>query len=321
VIRVGLGICVLIAAGWLFLALFSAPGDAASAIEATSSRQCADCHAQVYAEWEGSQHAFSFQNPAVRSQSRDFANKDCIDCHAPRPVFETGMGQRVLPRTARRVEGVDCISCHLLPDGGVAGTITDPQASCRPVQRVELQRPELCAGCHDQHKTVQQWAASSWKTRGIGCLDCHMPRRDDDPASGRDHTCLGGNDLGMLQRAVQLRATRAGAGVAIEVENVGAGHAFPTDERSRAADLFWRSLAGEEPGPWQHIWRFRSPYRDETHLPETLLQADSTWRGGLEEFTSPIEVALFYKRSPYWSDPEAPDPEGEAIRVHSVRVD
>ena len=34
-----------------------------------------------------------------------------------------------------------------------------------------------------------------------------------------------------------------------------------------------------------------------------------------------IEVALFYKRSPYWKVPEEPDPEGEAELVHRVVVE
>src|SRR5690606_20775623 len=142
-----------------------------------SSQQCRECHAEVFAEWEGSQHAQAWVNPAVRMLSNDFANQDCIDCHAPRPVFVTGIGNRVLPREDRRVEGVDCIACHQLPasaGGGVAGTLDDPTAACRPTIAKDLARPEHCAGCHNQHFTVDEWKASEYPERGEDCLSCHM---------------------------------------------------------------------------------------------------------------------------------------------------
>ncbi len=323
------GTLVLAGAAWLLFALFVAPGARPVAARSfDSSRQCQDCHAAPYAEWQGSWHAQSWTDPEPRKLSDDFANADCIDCHAPRPVFETGLGQRVLPRAARRVEGVDCLSCHLLPDGSVAGTIENPAAPCRPVQRRELVQPEFCAPCHDQHGTVQQWKASRFAAAGPGfrsCVDCHMPFRGGDPGSGRDHTMHGGHDPELLRAAVALRGAREDGRWVIELENVGAGHNFPTDERSRAADIFWRPLAAEgaAPGPWRHLHRFRNPYRYEVGLEDTELPAGASLRLPIEDAgaSAGIEVALFYKLSPYWSDPQAPDPEREATEVHRLRLE
>jgi hypothetical protein len=327
-IRTGLGLVALAAGLWFFVAVFgSERTEAAPARAFTSSAQCRECHAEAYAEWEASQHAIAWTNPAVRFLSNDFANQDCIDCHAPRPVFVTGIGERVLPRAVRRPEGVDCISCHQLPEsdgGGMAGTRSDPRAACRPVERLELTRPEFCAGCHNQHLTVDQWRDSSWPDRGEDCLTCHMPHRGGDPTSGRDHRFLGGNSLAMLQRAVELTGAREDGRWVVRVANVGAGHSFPTDERSRAADVFWRPLAepGAEPGPWRQVYRFRSPYRTENDVPDTLLLADETRAIPIEDADASraIEVALFYKRSPYFTDPERPDPEAEidAVLVHDL---
>lgn len=324
-----LGALVAGLGAWLLYQIVLAPPAAAQPVTSfTSSQQCQECHAQVFEEWQGSQHAFSYRNPRVRELSNEFSNKDCIDCHAPQPVFVTGMGERVLPRSARMAEGVDCIACHALPPepdgspGGMAGTVSSDRAACRPVQRRELQRPQFCAGCHDQHKTVRQWAASSWADRK-DCLDCHMPYRDGNIENGRDHRCLGGNDLGLLRSAVELRATRDGAGVAVELENVGAGHAFPTDERSRAADLFWRPLAdAETPNSWRHLYRFRSPYRDEVDVPDTLLAADATWSGRIDDpdAAAGIEVVLYYKRSPWYTDRTDPAGDDDAVLVHRVEV-
>jgi hypothetical protein len=327
-VRILLGLLVLASAGWLGWALFVEPEPPAVEARAfTSSRQCAECHAQPFDEWDGSWHARSWTDAEVRKLSNDFSNTDCIDCHAPRPVLETGLGNRVLPRATRRVEGVDCLTCHQLPEGGMAGTITNAAAPCRPVARRELVQAEYCAPCHDQHGTVQQWKATPFAQPGQGfasCVDCHMPYRQGDPALGRDHTMHGGHDPQLLRAAVELRARRVDGRVVAEVENVGAGHNYPTDERSRASDLFWRPLAGpgESPQPWRHLYRFRNPYRYEvgqvnTELPygETLaVEVDDPQAAG------PLEVALFYKLSPYWADPQRPDPEAEATLVHRVEV-
>ncbi|MCB9904275.1 MAG: hypothetical protein H6831_07700 [Planctomycetes bacterium] len=322
-VRAVLGLLVVVLGGWLATMVFQKPTEAQPPREFTSSRQCMECHAEVYAEWETSWHAQSWIDPDVRALSNDFANTDCIDCHAPRPIFESGIGKRVLPRAARRSEGVDCIACHLLPEGGVAGTLDAASAACRPVAMRDLAKPEFCGVCHNQHKTVDQWRESKYPDQGISCVDCHMPLRDGDPNRGRDHRCLGGHDIELVKSAVELRARRDGTALSVEVENVGAGHSFPTDERSRASDVFWRPKVapGAQPEAWRHLYRFRSPYRHEVDIEDTWLPAHATWSGRVEDPGSgPLEVAIFYKLSPYWTDPNAPDPDNEARLLHLVEV-
>ena len=73
--------------------------------------------------------------------------------------------------------------------------------------------------------------------------------------------------------------------------------------------------------------RLRSPYRDEVDIPDTLLLADEVrtipvltgYQGAGEPVaaTQPIEVALYYKRTPYYADPSAPDPEAD-LSAHLV---
>jgi len=319
-LRALLGLIALAAAVWALMAVFGSPPAEAEIRPFTSSAQCRECHAEVYAEWEASWHSQSYVDPLVRApdQSNDYANTDCLDCHAPREIFTTGIGERVLPRATRRVEGVDCIACHMLPDGQVAGTIENRAAPCRPVVRVELRRPEYCSGCHNQHGTVNQWTASRFSTgeeRTI-CLDCHMPElQRANGSTGRNHLFLGGHDPGMLRRAVTLAASVQDGVWIAEVENVGAGHNYPTDERSRASDLFWRPV-GEE--SWRWLYRFRNPYRFEVGLPNTELPAGEKVRVESPDAPAgePVEVGLFYKLTPVWKDHERPDPEREARLVH-----
>ena len=328
-LRALVGLSVLALAVWLGFALTHDPAPPAQLTRWTSSRDCRPCHEEVYKEWEQSWHSKSFLDPDVREQSRDFANTDCIDCHAPKEVFLTGVGKRVLPRADRRAEGVDCISCHLLPSGEVAGTLTNPSAPCRPVATVDLLRPEFCGVCHNQHKTVDQWRATTFAEEGRDCIDCHLPHRGGDPSKGRMHQMTGGHDLPRIQAAVALRAERDGKAIHIEVENVGVGHAFPTDERSRAADLWWRPVGTEA---WQHLHRIRDPYRYETDLPRTLLDGGELRKLELADprAEGPVEVLLVYKLAPYYRLPdtgepipieEVSDPLMDAQEVHRVLVE
>jgi hypothetical protein len=336
------GMIVLALAGWLsFAATAPDKGDQLPAgdIVWTTSAQCAECHQEVYDEWKDSWHAKSWIDEDVRVQSNDFANKDCIDCHAPQPVFITKIGNRVLPRSSRRAEGVDCLSCHLRPDGSMAATVTLPGAPCKPVATIELQRVDFCATCHDQHKTVTQWRASEWVDKDQDCIHCHMPFRDGDPTRGRLHGMAGGHDIDLVKTAVELRGRRLDDGrVEVQLENVGAGHSFPTDERSRAADIFWRPAAGAHvQGGWRHLYRIRDPYRMETDIVSTLLHArphkDSLLTEHIDvgpDTAGAVEVALFYKLTPYYRDAATgnarhtetvDDPESDAELVHLITVE
>lgn len=335
--RMGAGIFVSALFLWLLVSLLITGGSEANAGPQTwtSSRQCMSCHEEVFAEWQDSWHARSWTDPDVRapSQSNNFQNKDCIDCHAPRPVFETGVGNRVLPRSSRRSEGVDCIACHLLPNGRMAGTIDNPRAACKPQATVELQREDYCGVCHNQHKTVDQWRDTAWAERGEGCLHCHMPFRDGDPNRGRHHGMPGGHDLELVASAVTLTAQRDVNGVGVRVSNVAAAHSYPTDERSRASDLWWRPLAesGEEL-PWRHLHRIRDPYRWEVDVPSTLLMPaeERELRIDGPDAGGPLEVLLVYKLTPFYRDPatgaphtlgEVTDPLSDSQEVHRVVVE
>lgn len=325
--RRGLGILAVLAGGAVLLGVFR-PAPAADASSGTAaadespSAACRECHPQAYAEWESSWHARAWTDPLVQETSDGFANDECLPCHLPEPVLVTGLDQRVAARTDRHAEGVDCLACHALGGadaGRVAGTVDRPDVACRAKKVADLSGVPLCGSCHDQHQTVLQWMLSRHAMEGTGCIECHMPYRDGDPARGRDHTMHGGHSLAVLRAAVDLRARREGGGVVVEVENVGAGHDFPTDERLRAADVFWRPRGTPA---WRFLYRFRSPYRYETDVVETVLPAHASVRIPLDDpdAAGPLEVALFYKLTPYWSDPQRPDPEREAREVVRVEV-
>src|SRR5262249_33272846 len=177
-----------------------------------------------------------------------FRKLDCIPCHAPAPVFEHGIGklERVVERVTHREHGVDCLSCHRAFDHVVGPEHLAPasaNADCRPAGQAELRSPAVCAPCHNQHNTVDQWELSSFAKAGVGCVDCHMPvverkSADGSTRTGRSHRMLGGHDVATLGKAYELKSeVKEGEGgrraLVVSVTNSGAGDNFTAGERHR----------------------------------------------------------------------------------------
>jgi len=274
----------------------------------TSSSQCKFCHPEVYKEWKESWHSKAWTDPEVRKLSNDFRNQACLSCHVPRPVMETGLDQRVLPRTTRLKEGVGCLSCHMDAQGRVRGTRDVPQAPCSPVKSADLGTNALCRPCHDQHFTHKQWQASPAAKEGKGCNACHMPtalRRlpDGTTMKGRSHVFPGSHHPKFIREGVSLEVKKTGKGLDLAVTNLFAGHNFPTDSRHRASDLLVRFLVKGKWTPWKRVARFRQPYREEPG-PNTQIPAGEK---RVFHVTPPAGAAAARVRLDYRATPFVPD--------------
>ena len=169
-------------------------------------------------------------------------------------------------------------------------------------------------------------------------MECHMPYRDGTPEGGRVHVMPGGHYIDMVRSAVVLTGARGEDGIArVTLQNTS-GHAYPTDERSRASDLWWRMLPaeeGSEPGPWRHLHRIRDPYRHEKDLASTLLHWGEARTLTVEDEKGEVaqgrvEVVLVYKRTPYYRNAETglamhladvEDPFQDSDLVHRVTIE
>ena len=60
--------------------------------------ECKACHAAEYDEWQQSMHGRAWTDPMVQALSNGFRMSECIDCHAPMPIHETGISKRVAVR-------------------------------------------------------------------------------------------------------------------------------------------------------------------------------------------------------------------------------
>ncbi len=345
----------LLLGGGFVLGLFSLRGGAAPASDLSSSTSCRACHADVWDEWATSWHAQSFTDPLVlaKEQSNNFRKQECIPCHAPAPVFESGLGkERVVERISERELGVDCLSCHRNYGaivGPAAASRGAANAPCAPVADERLASPALCAPCHNQHNTVDEWEASSYSKAGVTCLDCHMQpveRRSADGTTriGRSHRFPGGHDFETLQKAFTLRtevkeAPAGGRVLVVFLTNSGAGHNFPADARHRALDLVVTLQQqdgvelpprdsdrgyGRERGTARR--RFRNPYREEnerlTNKEQFGRENTQLMAGETITFEVPFDPAavararieLIYKLTPIQLD-------DEGARIHDAAID
>jgi nitrate/TMAO reductase-like tetraheme cytochrome c subunit len=287
------------------LALVLAPQQQSPTTELHSSTQCLECHAGVAAEWQDSHHAFAYENPEVRKLSNDFANQECIACHAPQPVLTFEAGERVLARQSQRGLGVDCLACHAITNGGVATSNrqANGDAPCRPQFVQRMDSVQLCASCHNQHNTVEQWRGAPDNLKGNNCLECHMPQVfRQGGRRGRDHAFPASHNLNALQSAVNLELSWVNGVPTATLTNDGSGHNFPTDERSRAADLQVQYQVDGKLEEWQQLYRFRDPYRDETDLTNTQLPAGESMSFDLRADAQLVVVRLVYKTNPFMSD-------------------
>lgn len=171
--------------------------------------------------------------------------------------------------------------------GGLRDAVETPahgSAYSALLDTADLRSSDACGACHDVvagelgvEQTYAEWAESAFAKPPIGlsCGACHMPGRDGEAAEGErprrvhDHR-MPGVDLALtdwpdrdVQRALVERdlasvltaklCTRpAGAGVDVDVtlDNVGAGHAFPSGvTHARRA---WVELVAEEGGAVTH---------------------------------------------------------------------
>jgi len=277
-----------------------------------TAEQCAECHADVATEWAESHHALAYENPEVRRLSQEYRNQECIACHAPQPVLNFEPAARVLARVTSRTDGVSCLSCHMTSTGQMATANPKPQsnAPCRPVFEPRMSDVNHCAACHNQHKTVVQWASTAdADLRGENCLHCHMTDAwRAGGRKGRNHGFPAAHNAEALQKAVTLSAHQTSEGqTQIAIANTGCAHNFPTDERSRAADIQVRWQTGDTWGAWQRVHRMRDPYRDEVSLTNTQLQAGETRIFAVERPANATtgQARLLYRTQPFLPDADS----------------
>ena len=265
-------------------------GERLGPVDLSTSDSCRECHEEVWKEWKESYHSQATTMPYVLELSRNFEDTSCLPCHRPAPIFDGKYGRIPAKRFDRHEEGVDCLSCHALPGGRVAAARddVDPNAPCRPTVVREngvnlLTAIQHCAGCHNQHETLDEWMASEYGPAKAGdgardCMDCHMETvRREGGRIGRSHRFPASHDLTSLKSAVELTAVVEGPRLVVSTKNVGAGHHIPTDARHRSFNVLVRveDEHGNVRAGWTEIAEYRLYYREQ-YLDSTQIASGET---------------------------------------------
>jgi HEAT repeat protein len=231
-----------------------------------TSAFCADCHPAFYAEHEQNTHGRAFTDEEVRLATGRFGHGDCIRCHTPRPIFETGIGMNPIRRYHNLEEGNTCMTCHWQQDYDYSRFVGGSQ--CRTAFDPRVGTVEACASCHRNHGTPYQWEkAPIGKAAGNTCMTCHMTvvtrpvAVGEEPRPVRSHVFPGSRSESQLRRAYEYEARIEGNELIVRIANVGAGHNFPTELKQRSLEslVIVRDAQGLEVSRSRMI--FRDPYK------------------------------------------------------------
>jgi len=259
-----------------------------------TSKFCASCHPAIYAEHTQNTHGRAFTDPEPRLATGRFSHGDCIRCHTPRPIFETGTGLNPMRRHHNLEEGNTCMSCHWKPDHDYSRFAGG--AECVSAFDGRVGTVAACSACHRNHGTPYQWEkAPTGKASGKLCMDCHMAtiRRPvavgQQPRMVRSHIFPGGRSETQLRRAYRYQASLEGNEVVVKITNNGAGHNFPTELKQRSVE----SLVVVSDADGKELYRSRMVFRDPYKRPYGLMLPVNTQIPGGEtrQHRVPIRVA------------------------------
>lgn len=266
---------------------------------------CAKCHPAIYAEHEQSTHGRAFSDAEVRLATGRFAHNDCIICHTPRPIFETGVGQNPRRRHYALEDGESCMTCHWKPDYNYAQFRGG--AECGNAFHPDVGTVEACASCHRNHGTPYQWERSpAGKESGRTCMDCHMATVERPIAVGgpvrkvRRHLFPGSRSDEQVHRAYRYSAIIDGNEAVVTIANRGTGHNFPTELKQRSVEslIIVRDADGSEVARSRMVFRdpYKRPYGLELPVNTQIPGGESrTHRVPIAVAGGTVEVKLFFK--------------------------
>src|SRR5262245_11200617 len=276
--------------------------------EVMTSTYCARCHPAIYAEHRQNTHGRAFFDEEARLATRGFRREDCVRCHTPRPIFETGIGMTPMQRWTDLAEGNTCMSCHW--KAGYDYGRFEGGKECKAAFDPRVGTVEACATCHRIAGTPDQWSrAEHGKSAGNVCLDCHMPLVErpvavgEPPRTVRSHLFPASRSDTQVRRAYAYDASIDGDEVVVRLTNKGAGHNFPTATRQRAVEslVVVRDEQGNEVSRSRMVCRY--PYASELAPHQMTLPISTQIPSGktrehrvpLKVASGTVECSLFFK--------------------------
>jgi hypothetical protein len=175
---------------------------------------CGGCHAEIFAQWNGSMHSHAFHDPIFQAlwklgsqETNGLTDKLCAGCHTGIGTVSEEIilqdGEFQVSTIAKR--GVQCDLCHTVVKSTFLETPThEPQNASIVLAPGDIKRgpykdsvspfhktayselhttSEFCANCHNVfhpvtnfhiERTYDEWKFSVYAQNGIQCQDCHM---------------------------------------------------------------------------------------------------------------------------------------------------
>lgn len=170
-----------------------------------SHSKCANCHAIIRSQWEGSMHAYAYIDPLYQAElvmaseeTGGQIDEFCVRCHSPIGV----VGGEIPPidgfmASDVALEGVQCDFCHTIPEGAVGdgafisspgdvkwGPHSEAPSAAHESEFNEFYtEAEYCGMCHNVNSpfnglplddTYTSWSESQYAEDEVTCQDCHM---------------------------------------------------------------------------------------------------------------------------------------------------
>jgi hypothetical protein len=170
----------------------------------SSSRECGQCHKELYEDWRHSLHADASGNAVFKAaymqvyfEQGESARPACLTCHAPVAYYNND------PKLTQPIsrEGVSCDFCHSIAEvlpgtaegpqfrfefGGLKqGALQNSKSPAHLTRFNDLYQQSLfCKGCHEQKNqngvsmiaTWSEWKESPYSEKGVTCQKCHMEK-------------------------------------------------------------------------------------------------------------------------------------------------
>jgi len=186
------------------------------------SKNCGQCHQQVYEQWQDSMHAQStalqdpihgafyqgvIGNPKLEDIKKNGKYPVCLQCHAPTAAKE---GKTKLDSLAVYQEGVNCITCHTLTKfkgtkkagGGLRLGISAYEYSDTKLQGPSVDKVHPSVDGSNQSAPVEMQGNPTLLKTNNACLGCHEQRNN----SNKVPLCQTGSEIASVNNAADCQS-------------------------------------------------------------------------------------------------------------------
>jgi len=186
------------------------------------SKNCGQCHQQIYQQWQSSMHAQStalqdpihgafyqgvIGGPKLEGIKKNGKYPVCLQCHAPTAAKD---GKTKLDSLAVYQEGVNCITCHTLTKfkgtkkagGGFRLGISAYEYSDTKLQGPSVDKVHPRIGGSDESTLFEIKGNSALLKTNNVCLGCHEQRNN----SNKVPLCQTGSEIASVDNAADCQS-------------------------------------------------------------------------------------------------------------------